>query len=261
MARVIDFHTHVRTGQGRVEDFIQAMAHNGIDMAVVAPIIPAFGEGESTNEQVRDLVQRYPDRLIGLACVIPYHDDAAQLLEYYIREFGFRGLKLHPPIQNFYPSDPKIFPVIRKAIELDIPILIHTGTPIVQTARGRFGDPQEIDDLALAFPEAKIVIAHGEPLGLGARLAAKHPNVYMDTAVAFVRTMRVIPAAGIEAFRVMAQGKQRGGEKIIFGSDANLLKTYRFKETLESIYRLEISEQERNMILGGNAARLLKFDL
>jgi hypothetical protein len=258
---IIDFHTHFSEGQGRIEDLIAGMDEQGIDMAAVTAVVTPGGDnGRAANELVYEAVQSHPDRLVGLACVVPYLTDAAVMLENYVDAYDFRGLKLHPSMQQFYPSDQRIYPVIEKAIELDLPVLIHTGAVPIPGTRSRFDDPLEVDDLALVYPEAKLVIAHGDPFGSAPAIAGKHPNVYMDTTTTFARFARLIPGLGEDTLKFMGLvSGESGASKVIFGSDANPLKTFRFEENLAPLRGLKIPDEEKALILGGNAAHLLKL--
>jgi predicted TIM-barrel fold metal-dependent hydrolase len=163
-------------------------------------------------------------------------------------------------MQEFYPSDQRIYSIIEMAIELDLPVLIHTGAVPIPGTRSRFDDPLEVDDLALVYPEAKLVIAHGDPLGSAPAIAGKHPNVYMDTTTTFARFARLIPGLGEDTLKFMGLvSGESGAFKVIFGSDANPLKPFRFEENLAPLQGLDIPEREKALILGGNAARLLKL--
>lgn len=252
---IIDFHTHIRRSRGDVQRFIQTMDEHGIDISVVLPIVPSpSGLGESTNEYVHELTKQYPDRLIGFACVHPIYEDAPDELERAVVEYGFRGLKLHPPLQNFSLLDPRIYPTIRKAAELDIPILIHTGPIFAQNARLRYASVVDVDDLAMTFPEATLVIAHGDPLGDAPGIAAKHSRVYMDTAIVFGRWCRLIPGLAEDTLAWM-----RTPDKLLYGSDANPERLNRFAESLNPIKRMDVSDEVRAKVLWQNAARLLKL--
>jgi predicted TIM-barrel fold metal-dependent hydrolase len=259
---IIDFHTHFSEGQGSIDDMIQAMVEQGVDVSVVCSVVTPGGDnGKAANAFVHETVKAHPSRFVGLAGVVPYHTDAPKLLEHYVEMYGFRGLKIHPSMQEFYPSDPRIYPVVEKAIELDIPVLIHTGAVPIPGTRSRYDDPLEVDDLALVYPEAKLVIAHGDPFGPAPAIAGKHPNVYMDTTTTFARFARLIPGLGEDTIKFMGLvSGESGASRVIFGSDANPLKTFRIAENLKPLQALQIPEDEKALILGGNAARLLKLD-
>jgi predicted TIM-barrel fold metal-dependent hydrolase len=265
---IIDFHTHMRAGQGELDDFLRGMDEQGIDMAVVSNIVRhASLHPDEFNRFTYDQVSKHPDRLIGFASLHPQQPGAPELLERYITDYGFRGLKLHPCMQDFAPNDPAIGPVIAKAIELDIPILIHTGPIFVNRARLLYGDPALTDELALAFPQAKIVMAHGDPLSAAPAIVAKNPNVHMDTAITFARLSRLIPGLAEETLGWIMTGIDAGRDefggasKILFGSDANPSKTWRFAYSLDPIKQMAVPDPIKEQILSGNARRLLKLDV
>lgn len=259
---IIDMHTHIRRGRGTLDQFVAAMDECGLDMAGVAAIVPTEPEvGESTNEFVYECVARHPDRLFGWCCVIPYDPDAPRELERCVKEMGFKGLKLHPPIQGFSATDPRIFPTIRKAIELDVPILFHTGPIYVQMAKVRHGDPADFDELAMIFPEAKMVLGHGDPLGIQPVIAGKHPNVYMDTSITFTRVVRYIPGIAEDVLLRRTTGVTQLADKVMLGSDAAPTFPERFRESVEAIQGLKIPEEVKAKVLGENAARLLKLSI
>jgi predicted TIM-barrel fold metal-dependent hydrolase len=257
---IVDMHTHARRGRGELADFVAEMDRCGIDMAGVAAIEPNSPElGDSSNEYVYECMKRYPDRLFGWCSVVPYELDAPARLERYVREMGFKGLKLHPPIQGYAASDPRIFPTVRKAIELDIPMLIHTGIIYIRHARIRYGDPTDIDELALAFPDAKIIMAHADPLGLQPAIAGKHPNVYMDTSIVFGSIVKLIPGLGEQIVMRRMTGVTQLQDKIMLGSDAAPTFLERFRENMEPLQALKIPDDVKQKLLGGNATTLLKL--
>jgi predicted TIM-barrel fold metal-dependent hydrolase len=259
---VIDFHVHAFEDRGNVRDFIDTMDENGVDISVLMPVVPRWqGGGTTSTEYVCDLVQRYPERFVAFATVVPFEDDAPARLERYVREYGCRGLKLHPPIQNFLPSDPRTFPVIWKAVELDIPVLYHTGAIFLPTARLRLSDPVEIDDLAIAIPAAKIVMAHGDPLGAHPVVAGKHANVWMDLSITFPRLAKMLPGLGANLLQYMSVFTPFAADKLLFGSDASPGKPDLQRDALNAVQAIETDQQTKAKILAGNAARLLKLPL
>jgi predicted TIM-barrel fold metal-dependent hydrolase len=251
---IIDFHTHARPGDGNIDDFLRAMDQNSIDMAVIHAVGVDAQSLAEVNDYVHQVVRAHPDRLIGFASVMPCEPDAPELLQRYVEDYGFQGLKLHPSMQNFSPIDPRLIPVMLKCIELDVPALFHTGPIFAQKAITAYGDPLLLDQLAISLPEAKIIMAHGDPLGPDPAIAAKHPHVYIDTAIVFGRLARLIPGVGEELLEWM-----RTDEKVLFGTDANPGKTWRFAYSMEPILKMDVPEESRAKILGGTAAKLLKL--
>ena len=261
---IVDFHTHVSPDDD-VGKLIEAMDQNGVDKCGASVVVAPGGDsGQEANKLLHKTIAQYPDRLVGYACVIPYADDGADFLRYCVETYDFRALKLHPSIQQFYPNDRRIFSVIEEAIKLDIPILVHTGAVPIPDTASKYDNPIYIDDLALVFPEAKIVMAHADPFSETPAIAAKHPNVYMDTTTTFARYARLIPGLAEETLRFMSLCREvsdtaYGCSKTLFGSDANPAKVFRIAENIEPLQKLNLPEDEKAMILGGNARKLLKL--
>ncbi len=252
-----DFHMHVSVGQD-VRVLLDAMDAAGVEMGAVCTVVRPGDDADAANANVVRTVAAHPDRLVGLACVVPYDPDAPERLRSWIRDEGLRGLKIHPSMQAFFPSSERVRPTILAAAELGVPILVHTGTVPIPDTRSRFDDPLEIDDLALEVPEAKIVMAHGDPLGDAPGIAAKHPNVYMDTTTTFARMCRLIPGIGEDTLRWMAMvSGVEGSGKVIYGSDAHPGKPERIAYNVEPLRALEIDPAAKARILGGNARALL----
>lgn len=252
---IIDFHTHIWPGEGKVETFLKGMDDNGVDVAVVCALASNRPGVKASNQFVYETVKQHPKRLLWFASVVPDEEGAPAELERCVRELGARGLKLHPPLQNFSCTDPAILPTIRKAAELDIPILIHTGGVFSQMSHVRLGDPADVDDLAMMVPGAKIVMAHGNPLGVDPIVAAKHPNVYMDTASRFTSVQTMIPKAGAEMLNYM-----RRDDRLVYGSDANPNRTWRFAPNIAAVRSMDVSEETKAKVLSGTAMTLLKLE-
>ena len=257
---IVDFHTHYHEGQGEPAALLGAMDEQGVDMAAICAVVRSGADPTAPNDLIHRLVREHPDRFVGLACIPPRHRHATELFQKLIDGYGFRGLKLHPSMQQVFPTAPEVAPLIERAVENDLPVLIHTTAVPIPDTRSRFDDPLEIDDLALRYPEAKLVIAHGDPLGPGWAIAGKHPNVYMDTTTTFARMCRLIPGIGEDTLTQMSMVSGiDGSHKVIFGSDANPLKPERIAYNLEPLRALDIPAEARARILGGNARALLKL--
>ena len=271
---IIDIHTHLKAGEDEAA-FIGAMDEFGVDKAVLLPILyTAEHNPDDVNRFVCDAVSRHSNRFIGFATVHPLLREAPSMLERYVREYGLKGVKLHTLIQNFYPSDPGIYPLVRKVIELDIPILFHVGPLRGGQSSLRCADPLEIDDLALAFPEAKIIMSHGDPLGLYPWIVSRHPNVYMDTVSPFSGRATLFPGIVAQTLGILAHVPEEerdnvalkqdlGSRKILYGSDliSRGNARHHVRKHIEPIRALDISEAAKTNILGANAARLLKLEM
>ena len=101
---------------------------------------------------------------------------------------GIRCLKIHPPHQC-YPANAytegldALGRIYRRCEERGLPVLVHTGTSIFPGARSKWGNPMELDDVAIDFPKLTIVMAHGgRPLWMEEAffILRRHPNVYLE---------------------------------------------------------------------------------
>ena len=138
------------------------------------------------NEFVAEMAARHTNLLFG-ASVNPYRADALERLEW-AKAHGAVMVKWIPPIMQINPDDPRLVPFYKKMVELDLPLLSHTGKEgSFSRAKEDFGDP---DKLRLPLSLGVKVIAahiassasyHSErgPDRL-ARLMREYPNLYTD---------------------------------------------------------------------------------
>ena len=216
--------------------------------AVEAPIVYA------SNQYVCGLCARFPDRLIGFASVNPKDEKAPGILEDAVRRMGLKGLKLHPPLQDFYPNDKSVFPVYEKAVELDIPVVFHVGTtpfgPLCKLAQA---SPLLIDDVATSFPTLRILLTHLGTLwhNEAFMVVEKNPNVFIDTA-AYVTEIRDILTPDMV--------KRIGPDRIIFGTDYPMPygdRPHRMKDFVDCIQKLDLPADTLEGIFHRNLERLL----
>jgi predicted TIM-barrel fold metal-dependent hydrolase len=215
--------------------------------AVDAPIVYA------SNEYVGKLCKKYPDRLTGVASVNPLDKNCTDNLERAVNDFGMKGLKLHPPLQNFFINDEKVFPVYEKALELDIPVIFHVGTtPFGSICRLSQANPILVDDVAVAFPELRIMLTHLGTLwhNESFMVVEKNPCVYIDTAAYLYEIKELLTANLIERI---------GSDKIIFGTDYPMPyagKVHRMKDFTDCIKSLDIDENIKKDIFSENYKHL-----
>jgi len=95
------------------------------------------------NEYVADVCMRHTNLLFG-ASVNPYRPDALQRLEW-AKAHGAVLVKWIPPIMEINPDDPKLVPFYKKMVELNLPLLSHTGEEkSFSRANENFGDPEKL---------------------------------------------------------------------------------------------------------------------
>ncbi len=223
----------------------------GVRYAVVLPECAPATSGYVPTEEVIDYCRGH-ETLIPFASINPnVHEDIAQRLEEYVKIGGVKGLKLHPSYQFFYPNEARLYPLYQKAQELRIPIVFHIGTSIFKGTRLKYCDPIYLDDVAVDFPDLKMIMAHS---GRGFwyedcfSLSRLHRNLYMDiTGLPPQNLLRYFPEL------------EKNSEKVVFGSDWPTMPTS-IRANIEAIKDLPLSEKAIEAILYRNAQRIL-FDI
>ena len=79
------------------------------------------------NDEMAELVSRYPQRFIGAAACIPMHDTDAAIgeLDRAIGQLGFRGVQIYTDVEGRPLDDPRFAPIFDRVAALDIPVLLH----------------------------------------------------------------------------------------------------------------------------------------
>lgn len=228
--------------------FVQYLKANGIDYGVVLAELSPAVTGICSNEYVLEFC-RGQEMLIPFASINPFTTVRMEIELQRLVKKGFRGLKMYPTYQHFYPNDSSLYPLYAQAEELQIPVMFHTGSSVFEGARLKYGDPLYLDDVAVDFPKMKIILVHG---GRGfwydrAHFLTKlHANVYVEIA-------------GLPPRKLMYYFPEleKIGHKVIFGSDWPGVKD--IKQNIDDIRQLALHEKVKERILGGTAALLLNL--
>jgi predicted TIM-barrel fold metal-dependent hydrolase len=222
----------------------------GVNYAVILAEESPITTGITPNDYVADFC-RGSKRLIPFCSVNQYlHDRPAQELERLVTKDRFRGIKLYPTYEHFYTNDRALYPLYSVAQSLGIPVMVHTGSSVFRGAKLKYGDPLVLDDVAVDFPNLKIVMAHsgrGFWYDRAFFLARLHENVYMEVA-------GLPPQRLLEYFPEF----ERNADKIIFGSDWPGMPY--IKRNIELIRALPLKDSTKEKLLGGNAARVLGIE-
>jgi predicted TIM-barrel fold metal-dependent hydrolase len=83
------------------------------------------------NDFVAGIVRKHPTRFFGL-CVLPLQDMRASLteLDRCVRQLGMKGILLYTNLAGKFSDEPEFRPLFARAVELDIPVLLHPAKPI-----------------------------------------------------------------------------------------------------------------------------------
>jgi uncharacterized protein len=131
---------------------------------------------------VADFVARAPQKLLGFASVDPTQPECMDELRHGIETLGLRGVKMMPMYAGFDPRDPRCAPVYDYCQSRGLPVLFHSGTTFVRKAPLGFTRPWLWDEVAIAWPGLRMVLAHvGHPFCEECLVVIrKHPHVFAD---------------------------------------------------------------------------------
>ena len=210
----------------------------------------ATGRPRVPNETVATACREFPDAFTGLGSVDPHKESAVAEVAT-IAALGLRGVKFHPSLQAFDPSEPRFDPIWAACEEHGLLALFHTGTsgigagqPGGQGIRIDYSHPLKLDPVAAAHPGLTVVAAHfGWPWHMDLIAMALHKtNVYIDISG---WSPKRIPA------EVIRELKGRLKEQFVWGSDFPFIAPERCFAELDD---LGIASPA---LLHDNAARIL----
>ena len=242
-SRAIDSHAHIgdfpgfvsggeRTPEMLVSGWDKADIECGL-ISVLDPFNPRRG-----NERVRVACEAFPGRINGLAYLYaPDVRGSLAELERCASLSCFRGVKLHPANDAYFPFGEDLFPLYERIAELGLPVLWHSGTY-------PYSHPLQIAVVARRFPESIHVLGHFGIAELSwecAPAAELADNLVVDTSIN--------PIVGlindfIERF---------GAERVLWGSDYPFYDIGYERAKLPYLGR---TDADRALIGGGNAARI-----
>jgi uncharacterized protein len=241
----VDAHCHTGTfeplfrGQHGIDDLVAAWDAAGVTHGIISNVMR--GQMRQANDSALESVRRHPGRVRAYMYLDPSDLQAALAeLKRCAAEGVFVGVKLHPSEDAWFPYLEHYMPLFEEIAALQLPILMHSGTyphsgPLACAAAARH------------FPGIPFILAH---FGLAdyswecfpaGEIAA---NVHVDTTA---NPMVRVLSEWIERF---------GAERMLWGSD---FPFYDVSYEAAKLQALTCSPAERELIAGGNAARIFRL--
>jgi predicted TIM-barrel fold metal-dependent hydrolase len=233
------------------ESLVAAMDEHGVDRAVcftwpfADPALCA-----EANDYLASVIRRFPDRLTGFGIIQPRDPGSAREVAR-CAGLGLAGIgEMNADAQAWDLLDEAVEPALRESIARGMPWTLHCSEPVGRAYPGKgTSTPDRILAFAERHPDLTLICAH---LGGGLPLFSHIPEVrsacqglHFDTAAQpFVYEASV--------YRALVDGV--GAERILLGSDHPLLEVPRYLSSLDDA---GIDAPARELIIGGNAARLL----
>jgi len=247
---IVDIHTHVGEYPGHIEERFAVQAReawpdvklggtldehyagalDGVDRCVVLAFNAPAAGFVVPNDYVAQYVARDPARLIGFGAVDPSAPGAVDELERMKHDLGLAGCKLGPIYQDVDPLGPEFLRVCEALERLELPMMIHQGTTFARAGSLLQARPILLDEIALRFPELRIVIAHmGHPFFEEAiAVVRRHPHVYADVS-ALVSRRWLLWNALVQAVEYSVT------DKLLFGTDFPFFTARQTMEGLRSV--------------------------
>ncbi|MEM2997111.1 MAG: amidohydrolase family protein [Candidatus Bathyarchaeia archaeon] len=243
---IIDAHVHLgrrgaedggRYPMASPEHLIALMDGLKVDVSLATPL----ASGLRHNQYVQSAIERYRRRVVGFYWVNPRSASGVEDMVRMLAHGGFRGLKLRPESDGFRIDNLNLLaPILEAAEGFGATVYIHSSY------ESRLSAPEAVERVAEAFPEVSILIGHmGGGSWSAVRAARRWKNLYIETSG--VRNPRVI----LEAVREL------GADRVVYGSDFPYLRP---EVERAKIMGLRISEGDKELIMGGNMARILKIE-
>lgn len=221
------------------DSLVEIMDRLGMAKICIAPFLGLTVDFKAGNDATYVAMQKYPERILGHACVNPYH--AGETERELVKCFevrGFHAIKLHPDFNGCEPQYRGFEPVFEYAQANSLTILWHCGASEAYLRK-----------LAERYDRVNFVLAHyggawnGYNEDRTLELVRDIPNLYTDIASsvayngAFSRLIEYV-----------------GEDKVLFGSDMVFLDA---GFQLGRVLLCDVPEEAKRKVLGENCRKLL----
>ncbi len=217
----------------------------------------AVGKKRIPNEEVAECAIENNDIMIPFASIDPHKGKmGAREARDLIENYGIRGFKFHPTVQGFYPNAKMAYHLYEVIAAYNLPMLFHSGhSGFGSGVRGggglrlEYSNPMHLDDVAIDFPDAPIIIAHPSwPWQDEALSVAMHkPNMYIDLSG---WSPKYFPKQLIQYANTLLK------DRMLFGTDFPLITPERWMRDFENA---GFKDEVKPLIYKENAIRMLNL--
>jgi len=273
---IIDGHSHSCGKFLTVESILETIDNNGVDKVVLVP-----GELNSKSEySLPNIAKRFPkhnvvkvtnqltklimnftgkvkdipagnefvyklktaatDRIIQFIWITTGIKNTTDYLDNRFAEWKFHGVKLHQCWETFSIDSDFFKEVAVWTEKQELPLFIHLYSD---------SDVAKLIDYKRNHPKLKLIVAHLFGLELFIKENFKDENLYFDTS----------PLQLISNLRIKRAIDFIGTNKLLFGTDTPYGAKKNHQKTIRRINELDISDKEKEMILGLNLQELLQL--
>ena len=215
----------------------------------------SIGAKRVSNYEIAEFAAKNADIVIPFASIDPRKGKmGAREARDLVEQHGVRGFKFHGIMQDIHPADRVAYPIYEVIAGHKLPAIFHTGHSGMGTGmrggggvRLKWGQPMLIDDVAVDFPDMKIVLAHpswpwvDESLSM----ALHKDNVFIDLSG---WSPKYFPAQLVQYANTLLK------DRMLFGSDYPLITPERWMKDFDEA---GFKDKVKPLILKENAKRLL----
>lgn len=276
---------------GDIETQLKMMDAAGIQQAVLSyPTTDAHLKLGSIsqvahlyNDNIGQILKRYARRFIG-AAILPLDNsiDVVEELKRATDDLGFKAISLASSYNGIYLDDRMFLPVYKLAQEKNIPIFVHSQivnpigyervkdpllTPVIEYVFDTTISVGKLlmSDILRQYPKVKFVFAHFG--GAICYLKQRFDTTYqMLRKMNFVKDLQALPSDYFKNIYVDTSGdttkanfllalELMGSKRILWGSDWPAKQDV--ASGIKAVKDLDISESDKESILGGNLTEIL----
>jgi len=251
------------------------------------------------NDEMAELLEKHRQRFVAAIALLPMNNFDAALKETdrAIMDLGFKGVYVHSNINGKPLDDPEFFPLFEKMAQYNLPIYIHPWRsdehaeyPSEDMSKymiaSVFGWPYEttaamsrivFSGILEKLPNLKVVTHHcGGMVPYYAQRIVQHYGQAEKRGALHIRKLSKTPLDYYKMFyadtaihgntpALMLACDFFGADRILFGADMPLGDYYfgfrSYRETINAIKAMDIPEDQKQMILAGNASKLLRLSI
>lgn len=269
---------------GTVTGLLNSMKQQGIDYSVIVPIVTNPSQLNTINNTAIEINEKYADKgIISFGSLHPDNEDYNSIIKS-LAANGIKGIKLHPVFQGVAFDDIRFMRIISSACEHNLPILVHGGYD-VSFPGVALVTPKEIRNVVEQVRPTNMIMAHMGAWGFWDEMIEllKEHKVMMDTSFSLTlprisyeddeelaHLNNIVPDSNhlvingkktvqvnldkLDNEKFVKMVRLAGAQNVFYGSDSpwNLQD-----ESANLVRESGLTQQECDMILGENAAKLL----
>ena len=276
-----------------IEGLIEEQDRAGVDLTVFGNNWIRTPSGRDSldvvkefNEFAAEATTQYKGRLLGLASAVPFgNKEMLRETEHAVRDYGLKGIMVGSSVDGEYLDSPRALPFFELVTELNVPLFIHPPRVTIGAEKMEiFRLPEMLGrpfDTTLSltrfiltgglekFPKLKLVCAHvggtlpmlpgrlgfGYELRHDASFGPWEPDVLTQPPAAYIQQL-YLDTVSLHTPAVLCAVQTVGVDHVVFGSDFPPVPIP-LKRSVDVVRALSIPQQDKEKILGGNAAKFL----